>query len=55
MEILLDCIGKKIVNIETILDEGAVHSCIFHFDDGTKLEISPTSYNYGLQNLTFND
>ncbi|NCQ51748.1 hypothetical protein GW796_07630 [archaeon] len=58
MKTLLDCVGKKIETIdvsETSLEDGSVHTCIFHFTDGTKLEISPTSFNYGPQNLVFSD
>lgn len=47
-----DMNGKTIAHVESFeSSQGGVHSLIFHFTDGSSVEISPSSYNYGQQEL----
>ena len=52
-EILKSMEGKKVesVVIHDRGDEDSIYAVVFHFDDGSKVEISPTNYSYGGQEL----
>ncbi len=56
LEILKALEGKTIESVEVHeTEDGAVYSFQISCDDGSRVDISPTSFNYGGQHLRIED